>query len=180
MYSTRSVGSCFTHSTKCWAELFPAGDSSSPTGSGPMRFIEGAGRESNLLSHVLHHGSRACLLLSPKDRRGCGQRTAANRVRCAVVTLRQICRRDSHPHVRIPMYSNLAVGLFSNCNGWPNEVCAKSAWVTAVRIRGAFAPLTVDWLLRLQETPAPFTSRSPGVATLGPSCTPDRQLGCQS
>ena len=27
------------------------------------------------------------------------------------------------------------------------------------------------------ETPAPFTSRSPGIATLGPSCTPSRQLG---
>ena len=36
--------------------------------------------------------------------------------------------------------------------------------------------LTVDRPLRLNETPAPFTSRSPGIATLGPSCTPDRQL----
>ena len=36
---------------------------------------------------------------------------------------------------------------------------------------------TVDWPHRLRETPAPFTSRSPGIATLGPSCTPDRQLG---
>jgi hypothetical protein len=35
----------------------------------------------------------------------------------------------------------------------------------------------VDWPLRLRETPAPFTSRSPGIATLGPSCTPSRQLG---
>jgi hypothetical protein len=28
------------------------------------------------------------------------------------------------------------------------------------------------------ETPGPLTSRSPGIAALGPSCTPDRQLGC--
>ena len=34
----------------------------------------------------------------------------------------------------------------------------------------------VDRPLRLRETPAPFTSRSPGIATLGPSCTPSRQL----
>jgi hypothetical protein len=35
----------------------------------------------------------------------------------------------------------------------------------------------VDWPLRLGETPAPFTSRSPGVATLRPSCTPNGQSG---
>jgi len=35
----------------------------------------------------------------------------------------------------------------------------------------------VDRPLRLGETPASFTSRSPGVTTLGPSCTPCRQLG---
>ncbi len=35
----------------------------------------------------------------------------------------------------------------------------------------------VDWPLRLRETSAPLTSRSPGIATLGPSCTPSRQLG---
>ena len=35
----------------------------------------------------------------------------------------------------------------------------------------------VDRPLCLRETPAPFTSRSPGIATLGPSCTPSRQLG---
>jgi hypothetical protein len=33
----------------------------------------------------------------------------------------------------------------------------------------------VDWLLCLGETPAPFTSWSPSVATLGPSCTPNGQ-----
>ena len=36
--------------------------------------------------------------------------------------------------------------------------------------------LVVDRRLRLRETPVPFTSRSPGIATLGPSWTPDRQL----
>ena len=36
---------------------------------------------------------------------------------------------------------------------------------------------TVDWPLCLGETLAPFTSQSPGIATLGPSCTPSRQLG---
>ena len=35
----------------------------------------------------------------------------------------------------------------------------------------------VDRPLRLGETPAPFTSRSPSVATLGPSCTPNGQSG---
>ena len=36
--------------------------------------------------------------------------------------------------------------------------------------------LTVDRPAHLAETPAPFTSRSPDIATLGPSCTPNRQL----
>ena len=35
----------------------------------------------------------------------------------------------------------------------------------------------VDWPLCLGETPAPFTSRSPGIVTLGPSCTPNGQSG---
>ena len=61
------------HSTRGWAELFPASDLSSPTRSGPT-LRQGAGRESNLLSHVLHHGSRVCLRMSQKDRRGVGQR----------------------------------------------------------------------------------------------------------
>jgi hypothetical protein len=38
----------------------------------------------------------------------------------------------------------------------------------------------VDRPLCLGETPAPFASRSPGVTTLGPSCTPGRQLGYPS
>ena len=36
--------------------------------------------------------------------------------------------------------------------------------------------LTVDRPAHLVETPAPFTSRSPDIATLGPSCTPNWQL----
>lgn len=36
--------------------------------------------------------------------------------------------------------------------------------------------LIVDRPHHLGEIPAPFTSRLPGIATLGPSCTPDRQL----
>ncbi len=49
--------------------------------------------------------------------------------------------------------------------------------ITAVRISKPRL-LTVDWPLRLRETQAPFTSRSPGVATLGPSWIPGGQLGC--
>ncbi len=37
--------------------------------------------------------------------------------------------------------------------------------------------LIVDWPLCLRETSAPFVSRSPGITTFGPSCTPSRQLG---
>jgi hypothetical protein len=57
----------------------------------------------------------------------------------------------------------------------PNEglprVCGLRSSVSA-----SMLPI-VDWPLRLGETPAPFTSRSPGVATLRPSCTPNGQSG---
>jgi len=38
------------------------------------------------------------------------------------------------------------------------------------------ALMIVDRPLYLSEIPAPFTIRLPGIATLGPSCTPDGQL----
>jgi len=56
----------------------------------------------------------------------------------------------------------------------PNEGLPRVALVSTVRI--GKSP-TVDWPLHLGEIPAPFTSRLPGIATLGPSCTPSSQLG---
>ena len=44
-----------------------------------------------------------------------------------------------------------------------------------------FRRKAVDTLRHLRETPDELTSRSPGIATLGPSsCTPNRQLGACS
>ena len=60
------------------------------------------------------------------------------------------------------MYSNLAVAVVL----LPNEGMPRVAFAPAVPI--GESP-TVDWPLCLGETPAPFTSRSPGIATLGPS-----------
>ncbi len=71
-----------------------------------MRFIKGAGRESNLLSHVLHHGSRACIVMFQKDRRGYGQRTAANRFWGATLRNGDMCRWDLHPHHQIQCTPN--------------------------------------------------------------------------
>ena len=71
------------------------------------------------------------------------------------------------------MYSNPAVAVVL----LPNEGLPRAAFQRYGRPCQQSRPLTVDWPLRLRETPAPFTSRSPGIATLGPSCTPSRQLG---
>ena len=57
----------------------------------------------------------------------------------------------------------------------PTKFCQEVAFALRPSV-SAVDPLIVDWPHRLRETPAPFTSRSPGIATLGPSCTPDRQL----
>ena len=42
--------------------FFPGGDLALPPGAGPKRF-KWAGQESNLLNHVLHRGSRMCIVL---------------------------------------------------------------------------------------------------------------------
>ena len=70
------------------------------------------------------------------------------------------------------MYSNPAVAVVSKC---PTKGCQE---VLSLRpsVPATKSPI-VDRPLRLREIPAPFTSRSPGIATLGPSCTPSRQLG---
>lgn len=87
--------------------------------------------------------------------------------------------RTRQPQMRLPdstgrpMYSKPAVAMFFNM---PNEDSPRVAFL--LQPSASAARLTVDWPLRLRETPAPFTSRSPGIATLGPSCTPSRQLRC--
>jgi hypothetical protein len=65
------------------------------------------------------------------------------------------------------MYSEPAVAAVSSSKG-PTKGCQEllSLRPSASAARGE---LTVDWPLRLRETSAPFTSRSPGIATLGPS-----------
>jgi hypothetical protein len=70
------------------------------------------------------------------------------------------------------IYSNPAVAVLSKCpTKGSQERCLLRPSVPATK------SLIVDRPLRLREIPAPFTSRSPGIATLGPSCTPRRQLG---
>jgi len=72
----------------------------------------------------------------------------------------------------LTMYSEPAVAVVSKC---PTKGCQE---LISLRpsVPATKSPI-VDRPLHLQETPAPFASRSPGVTTLGPSCTPDRQLG---
>ena len=71
-----------------------------------------------------------------------------------------------------PMYSNRQSPV---CFQVPNEGLPR---VFGLRpsVSASMLPI-VDWPLCLRETPAPFTSRSPGIATLGPSCTPNGQSG---
>jgi hypothetical protein len=70
------------------------------------------------------------------------------------------------------MYSNPAVAVVFKC---PTKGC-QELFVLRPSVP-VTKSLAVDWPLRLREIPAPFTSRLPGIATLGPSCTPSRQLG---
>jgi len=70
------------------------------------------------------------------------------------------------------MYSNPAVAVVSKC---PTKGCQERCLLRP-SVPATKSPI-VDRPLRLREIPAPFTSRSPGIATLGPSCTPSRQLG---
>ena len=73
---------------------------------------------------------------------------------------------------RSAMYSNRQSPLYlPKCPTKDRQ----EVWFTAVRISRDL--LIVDWPLHLRESPAPFTSRSPGIATLRPSWTPDRQWG---
>lgn len=57
----------------------------------------------------------------------------------------------------------------------PNEDLSRVAFGYGRPYR-RHASMIVDRPLHLSEIPAPFTSRLPGIATFGPSCTPDRQL----
>jgi hypothetical protein len=81
-------------------------------------------------------------------------------------------RCDLQTHWTEPMYSEPAVAVVFNAQ----RRVAKSVVYYGRPYQQPESPI-VDRPLRLGETPAPFTSRSPGVATLGPSCTPSRQLG---
>lgn len=69
------------------------------------------------------------------------------------------------------MYSKPAV---NPCISDPTKVSRELSYDTIVRIRRTELR-TVDRPHHLKEIPASFTSRSPGIATLGPSCTPNRQ-----
>ena len=71
-------------------------------------------------------------------------------------------------------------GRQSPCFRMPDEGLPGDAFWRFGRPFQRSKPLAVDWPLHLRETPAPFTSRSPGIATLGPSCTPGRQSGLSS
>ena len=81
-------------------------------------------------------------------------------------------QRSRQTHWTEPMYSNRQSPLNPNAQ----RRVAKSGFHYGRPYRRGESPI-VDRPLHLRETPAPFTSRSPGITTLGPSCTPSRQLG---
>ena len=101
-------------------------------------------------------------------RRSCGQKhfrtgiEPANRVAIARLTGRSRCT----PNRQSPC-------VFKK----PNEGLPRAAFQRYGRPCRRSKPPIVDRPVCLGETPAPFTSQSPGIATLGPSCTPSRQLG---
>jgi hypothetical protein len=117
-----------------------------------------------VMSHVLQSGSRSCF----GGDEVVGQRhfrtgiEPANRFAVARLTGRSRCS----PNRQSPC-------VFKK----PNEGVSRAAFQRYGRPCQRSKPPIVDRPLCLGETPAPFTSRSPGIATLGPSCTPSRQLG---
>ena len=73
-----------------------------------------------------------------------------------------------------------ATGIELACTPNRQSPCFVKAWTKWLlsrsrSVRFRLAPI-VDWPHCLRETPAPFTSRSPDIATLGSSCNPNRQL----
>ena len=81
-------------------------------------------------------------------------------------------RSGRQTHWTEPMYSEPAVAVFQNAQRRVAKRCLRYGRpYRQLSRRLLTGPFISD------ETPAPFTSRSPGIATLGPSCTPSRQLG---
>ena len=70
------------------------------------------------------------------------------------------------------MYSESAVAVVFNAQRRVAKSCFRFG-----RPYQQELSLIVDRPVHLAETLGPFTSRSPGIATLGPSCTPGMQLG---
>lgn len=79
-------------------------------------------------------------------------------------------------HMHRLLRHGLQFGSRSCCFHWLNEGLPRVAFVFGRPYQPPTCALTVDWPCDLWEIQAPFTSRSPGIATLGPSWTPRRQL----
>lgn len=85
-------------------------------------------------------------------------------------TRQPLCGRQTHwPE---PMYSEPAVAVFQNAQRRVAKRCLCYGRPYRQRSRRLLTGPFIS-----NKTPAPFTSRSPGIATLGPSCTPSRQSG---
>lgn len=116
-------------------------------------------------NHVLRIGSRSYFFWW---RRSSGQRLARQmsppRVSIAKVGAMRIELKCT-PNRQSPLYS------------MPNEGLPRDATKQYGRPCQRHESLIVDRPVNLREITGPFTSRSPDIATLGPSCTPSWQLG---
>ena len=114
------------------------------------------------MSHVLQSGSRSCF--------GGDEVVGQRHFRTGIEPANRfaVARRTRAE----PMYSEPAVAVFQNAQRRVAKRCLRYGRPYRQRSRRLLTgPFISD------ETPTPFTSRSPGIATLGPSCTPSRQLG---
>jgi len=90
-------------------------------GPAPLVFnLKGAGRESNLLNHVLHTGSRVCI----GDRRSCCVRDVSALYPLSYGAILRVAPVGLEPTTSglVGMYSNSAVGRFLRVRKMPNEV----------------------------------------------------------
>ena len=151
------------HSTRCWGRANPCETANADHRVRPHQCVSlrGPGGNRTCFGHVLRSGRRVCFGGDEVDVQK-PFRTGIEPTNHDVVT-RLTGRSRCTPNRQSPLCWCPTKGR--------QEVLSLRSSVPATKL-----PI-VDWPLCLGETPAPFTSRSPGIATLGPSCTPSRQLG---
>jgi hypothetical protein len=181
MYSARSVGPVTSSRTldEVVRRASPAGRYSRPPRSGTIEVAPGcrAGFEPAVTTY-----STRTVECCFGDRRSDDQRLyGALLLSYGATVTCKLRRRDLHPQPPglEPCTPSRQSVVFRAIDNRQRSGVRESLAFTAVRIGNALP--TVDWQQSSRrDSCRRLLSRSPGFATLGPSCTPDRQLAGRS